>query len=155
MHAAEWIQLGQLGVGVIGLFAIYWQISNLSASLKAQALSFIYDQYFQICHAVLKEPELRPHLYDGVPIPSNGSAQLHRKVATLCELMTGLLEHAVAQKKNLPRNSWDDCWAEFLKEMYPNLQAPMTSYYKKYWRFYTKDFRDIVETQLKVVERQP
>jgi hypothetical protein len=66
------------------------------------------------------------------------------QVNTVCEMMTGLLEHAVLQRPNIPKGSWCDCWQPYLKEMYKNRNSELALFFRKNRHFYSKDFQNVV-----------
>jgi hypothetical protein len=113
-HATTpWIEFGQLLVAGIGLPILIWHVIGVHNSIKAQTLGCLYDHYFTICRTLLAKPSLRQYLYDGQRLPSTASNDERAEIGTICELMTGLLEHAVVQRKNVPRDAWSNCWEPF------------------------------------------
>jgi hypothetical protein len=99
----------------------------------------------------LGKPHLRPYFYLGQSpdrLEDSLEAQLRQsEIAAVCELITGLLEHAVVQRPNIPKHSWEDCWLQFLKEMYKQSPA-LNQFYWENRHFYAVVFRTEVEAVL-------
>lgn len=156
--AHHWIEIGQVLVAAVGLFFIYRQLREVhedveaqGRNIQAQTLGHIYDHYFKVCHLFVARPYLRPYFYDAQSLAAfdhTVEAQLRRsEVKAVCELITGLLEHAAIQRPNIPPQSWEDCWLPFLKEMYRKSPA-LEEFYWNHRHFYAADFRHEVETVL-------
>jgi hypothetical protein len=148
-HTTAWIELGQLLVAGIGLPVLIWHVNGVHSSIKAQTLGCMYDHYFTICRTLLAKPLLRPYLYQGQRLASDAGPEVHAEVATVCELMTGLLEHAVVQRKNIPKDAWTNCWEPFLRHMYQDPNSELAEFYRKHRHFYAIDFQALVDKVLR------
>jgi hypothetical protein len=80
-----------------------------------------------------------------------GNEQIRQEVETMCELVTGLLEHAALQKVNLPSTYWEQCWKQFTKERY-RLSPALRAFWQQNRHWYAKEFRDIVDSELKQLD---
>jgi hypothetical protein len=175
----HWIEFGQLIVGVVGVAFVVKQLFDVKRSLekqdknlelvnrglelqnknlavqietlKAQTLASIYREYFRVCRELLKRPDLRPYLYDGKRLNGAHDADSARRaeVATICELMTGVLEQAAVQRPNLPKDAWTSCWHAFVREMYRDPASEFADYYRQHRHFYATAFHDIVDPLVK------
>lgn len=142
-----WIGIAQLAVAGVGAGLIYGQILQVQKTLKAQTLSELYDQYFEICRLFLAKPSLRPYFYDKYRLKEGDDHGLRSEVATVCELIMGLLEHAVVQRANIPKHAWEHCWLPYLKDVYDN-SAELELFYRSHRHFYSKDFCERVDVHL-------
>ena len=95
-------------------------------------------------------PELRAYFYgkseNSVLKEPDNVTRL--QLDAVCELVTGLLEHATIQRDNLPPTSWKLCWSPYIKHMYES-SAQLCEFFRKNRHIYTKAFRDEVERYLK------
>jgi hypothetical protein len=93
----------------------------------------------------LAKPHLRPCFYASAPgstdVPSSGPTS--DEIETMCELMTGLLEHAALQQMNIPGNIWQECWEEYTNARF-NESPAMRSYWKRCEHLYAGKFRAVV-----------
>jgi hypothetical protein len=151
----DWIGLAQLFIGTVGLIVICYQIMEVRDSLKAQirniqaqTLSQLYDQYFEICRLFADKPFLRPYFYDSQRFKEGTDKQDQRsEITAVCELITGLLEHAAVQRENVPPQTWERCWLPYLKDMYDN-SAELELFYRSHRHFYTEEFCKNVDAHL-------
>ena len=62
----------------------------------------------------------------------------------MCELMTGLLEHATLQQMNIPTSIWEECWEKYTNDRF-NESPAMRLYWERNRHLYAKDFRKVVD----------
>jgi hypothetical protein len=146
-------EAGNFLVALVGLPVLIWHVRGVhkgietqTRNIQAQTLGCLYNHYFILCRTLLRRPHLRGYLYDGavmnaVPVDAKRRSQ----VDTICEMMTGLLEHAVLQKPNIPKDSWSDCWQPFMKEMYKEKESELAAFYRKNRHFYSTKFQQVVD----------
>jgi hypothetical protein len=127
------------------------QLKAQNEQLKAQTLSSLYGHYFYFCRALLEKPYLRAYLYDGMALGAEPEDQHRRaEVLTLCEFLTGLLEQAEVQQRNLPGDNWFNCWEPLMRDMYRHREAEMAKFYHTHSRWYCVDFRNRVDGFLRL-----
>jgi hypothetical protein len=146
-------EAGNFLVGLVGVPVLIWHVRGVhkgietqTRNIQAQTLGCLYNHYFTLCRTLLRRPHLRGYLYDDVALrayPAND--KLRSQVNTVCEMTTGLLEHAVLQRLNIPEGSWRDCWQPYLKEMYKNRNSELALFFRKNRHFYSTDFQDVVD----------
>jgi hypothetical protein len=112
----RWTDIVQVIVGVGGIPLIIYQLREVQRSIQGQTLSELYDHYHQVVSAFLKKPELRPYFYENKSFDESTSAGLRVEVECMCELIAGILEHAMVQEKNVPSSAWSECWETFVIE---------------------------------------
>jgi hypothetical protein len=147
------IESGNLLVAAVGLPVLIWHVRGVhrgietqTRNIQAQTLGCLYNHYFTLCRTLLRRPHLRGYLYDGALMATVPADDKRRsQVDTVCEMMTGLLEHAVLQQPNIPPDSWSNCWQPFLKEMYKKSDSELAGFYRKNRHFYSKDFQRVVD----------
>lgn len=157
------IEFANLLVAVVGLPVLIWHVKGVhkwveaqTINLKAHTLGDLYDHYFDVCRTLLAKPHLRPYLYDGVLL--NGAAnnaERRSEVDSICELMTGLLEHAVIQQENFPKDTWSNCWEPFLREMYKRKNSELATFYRTNRHFYSQHFQNIVDSLVRQESNDP
>ena len=112
-------ELTQAVVSLIGLGIIIWQISHLIRNIQGTTQSSIYEHYTEVSSALLSRPHLWPYFYDKKELPvSQGEEyeKLRAEIDLMSEMVLGLIEHAVLQERNLPRDAWKNCWWPYAKE---------------------------------------
>jgi hypothetical protein len=145
----DWAAVAGAIVGGVGAAFIFWQILEVQKALKAQTLSELYDQYFEICRLLADKPFLRPFFYDNLRFKEGPSQPAQRsEIDAVCELITGLLEHASVQRKNIPSQTWERCWLPFLEHMYDH-SAELELFFVSNKHFYTAEFCEQVSEYLK------
>ena len=145
-------EAGSFLIGLVGVPVLIWHVSGVhkglqtqNRNIQAQTLGRLYNHYFTLCRALLRRPHLRGYLYDAVVLKADlADDKLRSQVNTVCEMMTGLLEHAVLQRPNIPAGSWCDCWQPFLEEMYKNNDSELAEFFRKNRHFYSTDFQKVV-----------
>jgi hypothetical protein len=132
------------------------QLKARNEQLKAQTLSSLYGHYFDFCRSLLEKPYLRGYLYDGAQLSAEPADQFRRaEVITICEFLTGLLEQAEVQQKNLPGDNWLNCWEPLMRDMYRHRNAEMAKFYHTHSHWYCEDFRNRVDGFLKAENHDP
>ena len=139
-------------VGLVGVPVLIWHVKGVHKSIEtqtrniqAQTLGCLYNHYFTLCRTLLRRPHLRGYLYEGSVLKADPADDKRRsQVDTVCEMMTGLLEHAVLQQRNIPEGSWSDCWQPYLKEMYKSSNSELAGFFRKNRHFYSTDFQNVV-----------
>jgi hypothetical protein len=142
-------------VAAVGIPVLIWHVRGVhkgietqTRNIQAQTLGCLYNHYFTLCRTLLRRPHLRGYLYDGVVMATVPAGdKLRSQVDTVCEMMTGLLEHAVLQQPNIPPDSWSNCWQPFLIEMYKK-SSELAGFYSKNRHFYSTDFQKVVDPLL-------
>jgi hypothetical protein len=143
-------------VGLVGVPVLIWHVRGVhkgietqTRNIQAQTLGCLYNHYFTLCRTLLRRPHLRGYLYDGIVLKADPADDKRRsQVDTVCEMMTGLLEHAALRRQNIPRDSWSNCWQPFLKEMYKNRDSELAGFFRKNRHFYSTDFQEVVDPLL-------
>lgn len=151
-------EAGNFLVALVGLPVLIWHVRGVhkgiktqTRNLQAQTLGRLYNHYFTVCRILLRRPHLRGYLYDGVVMKALPvDAKRRSQVDTICEMMTGLLEHSVLQQPNIPEDSWLNCWQPFLREMYKEheQESELVGFYRKNRHFYSTDFQRVVDPLL-------
>jgi hypothetical protein len=124
---ADIAQIVQALVATLALIAIYFQIRQAAKSfmqsraelnksiegLQASSASQLYDHYHNVTNVFLGNPKLRPYFYGGL---DDNPEDLRGDIDTMCELMAGVLEHALVLEKSLPKASREECWERWVDE---------------------------------------
>jgi len=147
-HGTKWTDVLQLLATVVGFAWIIIQMRHLRRSTAGNTYASLYGEYMDVCKLFLGRPHLRPYFYDSAAVGADvpGSDPIRQEIETMCELMTGLLEHAALQQMNLPGDIWEECWKEYTNARF-NQSPAMRSYWEVNQHLYAKSFRDVVEAR--------
>lgn len=143
---AKWTDVLQCLITAGGFWLVWSQIKQLRQSTAGSTYASLYGEYMDVCKLFLAKPQLRPYFYHPAALapemPSSGEAR--EEVETMCELMTGLLEHATLQQMNIPDNIWEECWEKYTNDRF-NESPAMRSYWERNRHLYAKTFRAVVD----------
>lgn len=124
-EVAKWTDIGQLVVGVCGLLVsvgglllIVYQLREVQHSIQAQTTSDLYDHYHQMISVFVKRPDMRPYFYEKKALEPSASPALRADVESMCELIAGVLEHALFQGNDVGEKRWKECWDPYIKERF-------------------------------------
>jgi hypothetical protein len=115
----------QAAASFVGFFIVIFQLFHLRRNLLGATQDKLYDHYTDVCKLFMQYPELRPYFYPpesdagatAAPERSeNFKEELAPRIALMCELILGLIEHAALQKKNVPRDIWESYWRPYAIE---------------------------------------
>jgi hypothetical protein len=104
-------------IAVAGILFVSYQIRQISQSSRASAHSAIFSHYLEMTRLVLDNPEVRPYLYEGEPLPNGVDDSRRSKVLVACEALCDFYEHVSLQRENLPKQSLT-CWDKAIAERY-------------------------------------
>jgi hypothetical protein len=145
-NGVKWTEVVQLGVTILGFLTVIYQMWRVGRSTAGNTYASLYGEYMDVCKLLLERPQLRPYFYHpaaGAPeMPGGGEDR--QKVEAMCELMTGLLEHATLQKMNIPGNIWEECWKKYTEDRF-NESPAMRAYWQRNRHLYAGDFRKVVD----------
>jgi len=122
----------QMAAAVIGFPFVIYQLLQLHKNLQGATQDRLYAHYTEICKLFMQNPELRPYFYGRSEVAGKAvtpdraqeaNDSLTPKVAFMCEVILGLVEHAVMQKKNLPGDAWRNCWRPYAMERLEQSEA--------------------------------
>jgi hypothetical protein len=143
---AKWTDVLQCLITAGGFWLVWSQIKQLRQSTAGNTYASLYGEYMDVCKLFLERPQLRPYFYHpaaGAPeMPDGGEDR--QKVEAMCELMTGLLEHATLQQVNIPSNIWEECWEKYTDDRFDESPA-MRWYWERNRHLYAEDFRKVVD----------
>ena len=147
-NGVKWTEVAQLGVTILGFLTVIYQMWRVGRSTAGNTYASLYGEYMDVCKLFLKTPRLRPYFYNSATVGADVSADdpLRIEIETMCELMTGLLEHAALQQVNIPGDIWEECWEKYTNERYNDSPA-MRSYWDRNQHLYAKKFRTVVATR--------
>ncbi|MBA28405.1 MAG: hypothetical protein CME95_06560 [Hyphomonadaceae bacterium] len=109
----NWLQLGGLLTTLFGFLLVLIQIRRLGQSVRASAHAAIYAQASDFRSHLVKHPELRRYLFDGIEIRENHPD--YQRVVTLAELLLNYLEHLSIEKSNFANHD-GNAWRNFIKQ---------------------------------------
>jgi hypothetical protein len=122
---ASWANAVQAMASVIGFFVLFVQVRHLRNNIRGATHDRLYAHYNDVCKELMKKPELYPYFYGELPYPpdiNNAACKIKtldapdtnktvsNEVKILSEMICGVIEHAKVQEKNLPLDSWMNCW---------------------------------------------
>ena len=156
IFGAKWTDVLQLLITAGGFWLVIVQMKHLRRSTAGNTYATLYGEYMDVCKLFLERPKLRTYFYHpaaGAPdMPDGGEAR--QEVEAMCELMTGLLEHAALQKMNIPDDIWEQCWKKYTDERF-NESPSMRSYWEQNKDLYAEKFRAVVPARKGAAQTLP
>jgi hypothetical protein len=98
---------------------LIFQLFFLRRTVQGTTQDNLYAHYTHVCELFLDKPYLRPYFYSNEPKPISCPADrpsLNDEIDGASEMILGLIEHAIVQRRNLPRASWSACWEPYAIE---------------------------------------
>jgi hypothetical protein len=132
-------------LGALGVLAFsVWNVFN---SQKAATQDRMYAHYTEICKLFMAKPYLRPYFYDQAVLsgPSQEYPQLRSEIDFMSETILGLIEHAVMQRKHMPKDSWEHCWLPYAKERVSK-SAELAQFFAPNAGWYTHKLCEVMNT---------
>jgi hypothetical protein len=115
--------------------------------LRGRTQDALYAHYTDICKLFMQNPELRPYFYCSGTNADKADTTEQKRVAFMCEAILGLVEHAVLQKRYMPRGAYKHCWRPYALERLEKSEElqkffdPNAHWYTKRMRREMKDLR--------------
>lgn len=143
---ATWADVIQAIVAVVGFGAVIWQIRRLKRTVQGETHGKLYTHYLEVNKLFLERPHLRPYFYEGNVLnePDDNQPRLRQELDIMCEVVLGLLEHAVLQKINLPNDSWKNCWMTYVRDRY-HKSPELTRFFDANRKWYAKALCDLID----------
>jgi len=141
-----WASVVQAGASVIGFFYVGYQLWQARLNIRAATEHTLYNHYTDICKLFIAKPYLRPFFYDNVTMTELDKKKRHlrEEIDMMSEAVLGLIEHSVLHEKNLPGDTWVNCWMPYMYErLYRSTELYNFFYPNRSW--YTKALRCAVE----------
>lgn len=132
----------QAFASVLAFLVIIFQLWMLIRNIRGATHDRIYAHYMEVCKLLMQKPYLRPYFYDK-QVVSDADTTLKAEVEIMSEAIMGLIEHAVVQKRNMPRRSWRDCWKPYAQERLAK-SVDLRKFFDQNKEWYTKMLRDEV-----------
>jgi hypothetical protein len=143
----NWGQITQIVVSLVGFVFVIFQLAMVRRALRGSTHDRIYAHYNDVCKTLLGYPELYSYFYENAD-PAKLTREDRRKVRMLCEIIMGLIEHAVVQRSNMPPRSWSGCWRPYALERIKQSQA-LREYFDPNQVWYTEAMRREYASMLK------
>jgi hypothetical protein len=141
----RWTDVAQgfvpIAVALAGVPFIWYQLREVNRSVQGETLSELYGHYHDVVSIFLERPHLRPYFYENKTLDDFADPELRSQVRTMCELIAGVLEHAVVQEQNVPKGSWKDCWESYVRERLKT-SVVLREYLKENMDIYLKTLPD-------------
>jgi hypothetical protein len=119
--------------------------------LRGATQDRLYAHYTEICKLFIQSPELRPYFYssgaDAAAPTEECKQKLAPKVASMCEAIMGLVEHAILQKWYMPRDAWKHCWRPYALERLEQSEE-LREFFKSNAHWYSHRMRREMESLL-------
>jgi hypothetical protein len=156
---AEWAQVVQAGIALLGIGFIIYQIYHLRESIRHLRDSIygttqdsLYAHYMEINKLFMEHPHLRPYFYANARKPqpdkqtiAPGSTITNETVVQQIDFMSeailGLVEHAVLQQQNVPEDAWTHCWRPYAIERVERSEA-LSGFFDPNAHWYTSKMRE-------------
>jgi hypothetical protein len=143
----RWPETIQALISIIGFVAVVCQIRRLKRTVQGETHSELYTHYLEVNKLFLEKTHLRPYFYDSKELnQSDKRPRLRQQLDSMCEIVLGLLEHAVLQKVNLPGDSWRNCWMTYVRERLDK-SPELKNFFRANEQWYAQALRDIIHGQ--------
>src|SRR5262249_52949388 len=143
----NWASVVQAGASVFGFIYVGYQLWQARLNLRGATEHTLYNHYTEICKLFISKPHLRPYFYENKLMTladQSNSAHLREEIDMMSEAVLGLIEHSVLHEKNLPGDTWTNCWMPYMYErLYRSTEMRNFFYPNRSW--YTKALRCTVE----------
>jgi hypothetical protein len=95
---------------------------------------------------------LRPYFYDNeVFEPDSDNAYLREEIDLMSEAILSLIEHAVLQRINLPKDSWAHCWRQYARDRIEK-SVETRKFFELNKEWYADALREMVDTLIKEID---
>jgi hypothetical protein len=144
-ESAPWAQVIQALASIIGFFVLFFQVLHLRNNIRGATHDRLYAHYNDVCKEMMKKPSLYPYFYaeqKHVGSASSGRNEFAddrnepAELEIMSEMIWGVIEHSKVQEKNLPLDSWTNCWLPYALERIDKSPA-VYEYFKKNNEWYT------------------
>ena len=143
----------QAGASACGFFFIGYQIWQARRSIRAGTEHTLYDHYTEVCKLFIQKPYLRPYFYDNKTLSEIdiSNPHLREEIDMMSEAVLGLIEHSVLHAKNLPGDTWKNCWMPYTFERLDK-STEMRNFYFPNRLWYTKALRCVIDSYVVQME---
>jgi hypothetical protein len=151
LRLTAWATVVQATVSVVGFLFVLGQLKLVRLQLRLVRRNIrgttqdsLYAHYTEVCKLFLDKPDLRPYFYDKKPKPISclvDRPYLNEEIDAASEMILGLIEHAIMQRKNLPDDSWSHCWQPYAKERVEK-SPTIQKFYTDNKRWYAQELQD-------------
>jgi hypothetical protein len=124
-------------------FVLIWQLFLVRRNIRGTTQDSLYAHYTEVCRLFVDKPYLRPYFYNNKPKPIScpkDHPYLNDEIDGVSEMILGLIEHAIVQRRNLPSTSWKACWEPYARERVRSSQT-IREFYEKNKDWYAKALR--------------
>jgi hypothetical protein len=139
-------------VAFFGFWFVCYQILHLGKSIRGVTQDSLYTHYTEVGNWFLQKPYLRPYFYnDKIFEPDLGNAYLRDEIALMSEAILSLIEHAVLQRANLPKDSWERCWRQYARDRLEK-STETRRFFEANKEWYADALRDMVASLIEEIE---
>jgi hypothetical protein len=144
-----WADAVQAIASVVGFGIVIYQVWQLKRTVQSDTHSKLYAHYLEVNKLLLQNSYLRPYFYESKILDESdlNHPNIRRDVDMMCEVVLGLLEHAVLQKPNLPDDSWKNCWMAYVYERYQK-SPELARFFSGNRELYAKCLQDVLGDRL-------
>src|SRR5271170_6157502 len=113
-----WAAAIQAFAALGGIVFIAYQVTQLRKNIRGATQDRLYAHYTELCKLILQKPYLYPYYYENEKYVDSDSnpKDLKDELNLVSEVVLGLVEHSKLQEKNMPADSWENCWLPFAME---------------------------------------
>jgi hypothetical protein len=142
----NWADAVQAIASILGFGVLICQLQRLESTIQGETHSKLYTHYLEVNKLFLDKPYLHPYFYEGKVLNKSDCNQtnLRQELDMMCEVVLGLLEHAVLQKENLPDESWRTCWVTYVRDRYDK-SIELAKFFRTNRKLYAKPLCDLID----------
>jgi hypothetical protein len=130
---SPWAAVVQAVASIVGFFVLFYQVLQLRNNIRGATHDRLYAHYNDVCKELSKNPTMYPYFYDKKPVNIDSAPN---EVKLVSEMIWGVIEHSKVQERNLPLDSWANCWLPYALERI-NKSPVVKEYFEKNCQWYT------------------
>jgi hypothetical protein len=143
----------QAGASVFGFLFVGYQLRQARRNIRGATEHTLYVHYTKICKLLIGKPHLRPYFYENktMLLQDPDNPHLREEIDMMSEAILGLIEHSALHEKNLPSDTWNNCWMPYAHERLDKSRE-MRDFFAPNRAWYTATLRRVIDGYLARVE---
>jgi hypothetical protein len=136
----------QAGASVFGFLYVGYQLWQARRNIRGGTEHTLYAHYTEVCKLLMGKPYLRPFFYEKKIMASADATNPHlrEEIDMMSEAILGLIEHSALHEKNLPGNTWKNCWMPYAYERLDK-STEMQNFFQPNRAWYTNTLRCVID----------
>jgi hypothetical protein len=143
----------QAGASVFRFLFVGYQLWQARRNIRGATEHTLYVHYTEICKLLIGKPHLRPYFYENktMLLQDSNNPHLREEIDMMSEAILGLIEHSALHERNLPSDTWNNCWMPHAHE-HLDKSKEMRDFFAPNRVWYTATLRRVIDEYLACVE---